>query len=66
MLVSFGAESVFDLLSVSSEQGRKQHFESGGGTYFGGGSEGSPPEHFERCRCNFPHSGAFTMFLDTK
>ena len=24
---------------------------------------GSPPEKFERCRCNFPHSGAFTMFL---
>ena len=33
MLVSFGAESVFDLLSVSSEQGRKQHFESGGGEH---------------------------------
>ena len=65
MLVSFGAESVFDLLSVSSEQGRKQRFESGG-TYFGRGSGGSPPEHFEKCRCNFPHSGIFTMFLNKK
>src|SRR4029434_10947351 len=24
-----------------------------GGTSFGGESGGSPPEHFERCRCNF-------------
>ena len=37
-----------------------------GGTYFSGGSGGSPPENFERCRCNFPHSGIFAMFLDKK